>query len=150
MSKRFKKGGRNIFLMKKDIFAAERDQPKSSYFLFAWGGIVTFLYELIVTIILTEFFDWWVMYSYAFALISGLGLLFLYHSYVTFSIKLHSWRLIKFVSLYGCLYIVAWILVWTATKMGYHYLPSIIIISILLSLASYEVNKKWVFVEEQS
>jgi putative flippase GtrA len=126
-------------------------QSPGNYFLFAIGGFVVFIGELLVTIILTELFGLWVMYSYAIALIIGLFFLFMYHTYVTFHLNDHSYvHLTKFGLLYLFVYLLSWDLVLVATKLGYHYLLSITLISFVLSLLSYKANKKWVFVEEKN
>ena len=126
----------------------KQEEQHSSYLLFALGGLLVFLYEILITIILTEFFKMWVMYSYALALLSGLVLLYFYHSYITFSISHSSDNLLRFFLLYLCTYIIAWIIVLSATNFGLHYVSSIFIVSILLSVINYHANKKWVFVRE--
>ncbi|PIN87576.1 hypothetical protein COV12_03070 [Candidatus Woesearchaeota archaeon CG10_big_fil_rev_8_21_14_0_10_32_24] len=116
------------------------------FLIFSFGGTIVFLYEILATILLTEFLGVWHMYSYAFALISGLILLLLFHTYVTFGhncLKLKCIR--RFLITYGFAYLISWPLVLSLTQMGLHYLVSIIVISAMISLASYYFNKNWVF-----
>ncbi len=127
-----------------------RIEPPGNYFLFAMGGFVIFIGELLITVLLTELFGLWVMYSYAIALIIGLVFLFMYHTYVTFQLNEHSYiHLTKFGLLYLFVYLLSWDLVLLATRWGFHYLLSITVISLVLSLLSYKANKKWVFLEEK-
>lgn len=116
------------------------------YAFFCIGGISVFLIEVIMTIILTEFFHIWHMYSYALSLILGLVILFAYHSFITFeNLRNILNNFSRFTAVYFSSYIASWILVLIITHLGLHYIISIIIISISLSIFTYKINKKWVF-----
>ena len=125
---------------------SNNSEKQSKFLLFAVGGIAVFIYEILVTILLFELFHIRIIYSYGFALLSGLGILFLYHSKVTFKLKEHPWQnLGKFVSLYVAVYIVAWAAVLISIHFGHHYLPSIVLVSLVCSLLNYKVNQKFIF-----
>lgn len=136
---------RKIF--KKEIYNNTMTR-ESSYFTFAIGGILVFLYEIIVTILITEIWDVWYMFSYALALCSGLFISFYYHSRVTFCHCLDAkTKIMGFGINYIFVFLIAWITVLLATKLGLHYIISIVLISLLCSLLNYYFNKKLVFEE---
>jgi putative flippase GtrA len=116
------------------------------YILFCVGGILVFLFDVLATIVLTEFFNIWHMYSYAFALVLGTLILFIYHLIVTFNDRNNLLnKFFRFVILYIVSYVIAWLFVFIATHIGVHYVISIIIISLFLSFINYKLNKNWVF-----
>lgn len=117
------------------------------YLLFSAGGIGVFGYEILVTVLLTELFHLWHMYSYAISLITGITLLFFYHSYITFKKTKHlPTKIFRYIITYSLTYLLSWILVlFTTQKIKIHYLLSIGMIAILLSFITYHINKKWTF-----
>lgn len=115
------------------------------YVLFALGGILTFCYELISTISLTEFFKIGVMYAYAFAIITGMILLFFYHSYITFSLPHCNQRLLRFLLVYLFGYTVGWVFLFVIMNYGIHYITAIVFVSLIQSIFNYNLSKKWVF-----
>ena len=117
-----------------------------SHFLrFALGGMLIFIYELGVTVFLTEKLHLWHMYSFALALLSGLFLLFLYHYKITFQSHFKATDLLKFIVVYCSTYLLAWIFLLLATQFSFHYIPSITVISLFISLLNYYANKYLVF-----
>lgn len=119
------------------------------FITFSLGGLVIFLYELLLTVVLTELFGIWFMYSYFFALLTGLGFLFLFHFYITFNMKkVRFFHIEKFLVNYLIMYFFSFFLVLVVTSKGIHYLISIILISIIVSILNYFINKTWVFQEE--
>ena len=121
-------------------------QSKGNFVKFALGGISIFIYEIIVTVLLTELLAIHFLFSYALSLISGLGLLFLYHTYYTFDLNQHSLRSLgRFLSVYFGMYLIAWVGVYIFTLFEYHYLWAIVVMSIACSFLNYEINKRWVF-----
>ena len=111
------------------------------------GGFLVFLYEILLTIFLVEVFDWWYVYAYLVALLSGMVFLFLYHSRITFQKGLRLLYWAKFFLLYSFIYLIALMIVVIAALLRIHYIFSILLSSISLSLLSYHANRKWVFVE---
>ena len=117
------------------------------FMFFSIGSLSVSILEVITTIILTEIFNMWYMYSYTIALCLGLALLFFYHLIITFkksANKLHSF--LRFILLYACSYTFAWVLVFTTTSFGVNYIIPIIGVPVLLSYFNYKINKKWVFI----
>ncbi len=125
---------------------------KSRYSYFTIGNWTAYLLQLLITFILTYFFDWWYMLSYATALLLGTLILFFYHENVTFKTKHPVFKenstkmLLKFLIWAGLLILISWLIVFIlAYILGMHYLLAIILTGPILSLFNYYVNKKWVF-----
>lgn len=114
---------------------------------FSIGGFLCFIYDIIVTVLLTEIFDIWYMLSYAIALLTGLVFLYFFHSFFTFE-KLDriERRMFKFFVVMASSYFLNWLIVYIFTEFYYyHYFPSIISVTIVLSFFNYYINNKWVF-----
>jgi len=102
-----------------DPFKKKRNQ----FTVFLIGGIAVFLYELLLTIILTEFFGVWFIYSYIISLFTGLVFLFIYHCYITFDQKkIDLIQMEKFLINYIIMYFFSFFLVLIVTSNGIHYL----------------------------
>jgi putative flippase GtrA len=109
------------------------------------GGILTFLLEAGLTIILTEVVGLHSTVSYAISLILGLLVLFHFHRHLTFKVKREKIeQLAKFYTLYGISYFTNWILV-VILSIFINYIYAIVIINIILWPMNYLVNDQWVF-----
>lgn len=115
---------------------------------YLFGNQITFLAQLILTFILTEAFHIWYMLSYGISLIFGLGMMFLYHKHITFNLKdTANKHFILFSIIMLGNFIASWILVYLITTIlpFLHYIITIIIISIPLSIITYRMIKRIVF-----
>jgi len=117
-----------------------------TYFIFSIGAILIFLIQITIAIVLTEIFHIWHMYSYAIALVCDILLLYIYHSFITFK----GWNRMpnnfaRFLLLYIFSYTLSWLLVFAITHLGIYYIPSIIFVSMIMSILNYNINKRWVF-----
>ncbi len=118
------------------------------YAVFSFGGMLSFLYELIMTVFLTEVFHIWHMLSYAIAIITGLLLLFMFHATITFSDQISTNRLHRFYLTYLAAGSVNWFLVLLITRAGIRYTIAITGITALMSVVTYVTNRYWVFGDE--
>lgn len=115
---------------------------------YLFGNQITFLAQLILTFILTETLHIWYMGSYGISLIVGLGFMFWYHKQITFSIKDTSNKhFIVFAVIMIGSFIVSWILVYLITSIlpFLHYILTIILVSIPVSIFTYKIIKRVVF-----
>ncbi len=113
------------------------------YFKFLFGGGLSLILNLTVTYLLTEFFQLWHMLSFAIALCTEILFLFGYHSLVTFRTKGKFW-----VFLIVILFISAlnWVGVYLASVvLEIHYIISIVIVALIISVLNYFLNKRLVF-----
>lgn len=116
------------------------------YLIFSIGGIIIFLFEILSTILFTELFNIHYMYSYGASLFIGMVFLFFYHMFITFNIPNdHFKRFFRFMIINSIYFIAALFFVYILTEIGLHYIMSITISSIILSIINYCVNKNWVF-----
>jgi len=116
------------------------------YLVFCIGGSAVFFYELGMTIFLTEVLKLWHMYSYSFALLSGVVFLFAYHKNITFHKKKHPYRnFTKFIGIYAIAYVSYWISVYLLTSINVHYVIAITAVTATLSIFTYTTNRFWVF-----
>lgn len=118
-----------------------------SYVYFFSGSISVSIFELILTIYLTETFNIWYLYSYSLSLLVGLILLYLFHASITFNRSKENLfkDFFKFFILYLNSFVMSIFFVFLTTKVGLHYMYSVILISALLSIFNYKMNKRWVF-----
>lgn len=113
--------------------------------LSAAGGMVCFLAEAGLTVLLTEVVGLWSKISYAIALILGLLGLFYFHRHLTFRVKSNkSEQLAKFYALYGTSYFANWILV-AVLSIFINYVYAIIVVGITLWPLNFLGNDMWVF-----
>lgn len=113
------------------------------YFTFIVGGGISLLINLSITFILTEFFKLWHMYSYTIALSVEILFLFTYHTHITFKARGHF---AKFVGIVLLITLLNWIGVYViSVVIGINYLISIILVSLMISVLNYYLNKIWVF-----
>ena len=133
-----------------------------SYLTYAIGGAVISLMELLLTIILTEFYNMWYIYSYIIALFTGSLVLFFYHRHITFqSHNAPKRRYPKFLLFLGSVYVINITALYLLSRIAeyligsfnlthpffhYHYVVLIIIIAIPSSLLGFYLNKKHIFV----
>ncbi len=117
--------------------------------MFCMGSMSIFVLEYALTISLTEYFKIWHMYSYALALTLGLVLLFIYQRLVTFRAHVIApGSFLRFIMVYASSYATCWSLVLIVTSIGLDYKIAIVLISAILSVFTYTVNKTWVFKED--
>lgn len=117
------------------------------YIIFIIGGAIGLLISMIVTYILTEFFNIFYMLSYAVSMIFTFFIMFMYHSYITFKgFKYNHKRFIKFVVISIILVFANWGLVYIVTELfKIHYLISIFLVTLFLSIINYTLNKLFIF-----
>ena len=117
------------------------------YAVFVTGGGIDLLLSLLITTPLTEFLGipYWI--SYFFGLVAAILFTFIYHRHVTFGMK-SAWksRFLKFGIVVTLIVIANYFLVLTATEiLQFHYLISIFLVTLILSVINFGVNKIWVF-----
>lgn len=119
---------------------------------FLFGNHLAFLGEILLTWILTEAFYMHYIFSYGISLIIGWIFVFLFHHYITFEIKSDSYRRLPlFIVITAISNTLSWFLVYLLTQLlnqhflHRHYIMTIIIVSIPMSLIYYILNKKFVF-----
>ena len=103
--------------------------------------------EILLTIILTELFGIWFLYSFAIALVFSMVFLFFYHNNVTFNIKAYDFK--------RMLYFILFMLVITtinlagvyllAVRYNLNYILAIILVGVFTSTAGFAVNKNLLF-----
>ena len=132
------------------------------YLKFSIGGGVISISELILTVILTEFFSVWYIYSYIIALSIGSLALFFYHRYITFTgHNTPKRRYLKFLLFSAFVYLLNIIFLYFLSRyteyliqaynltnpiFHYHYAFLILIIAIPFSIVHFLINKKYIFV----
>lgn len=115
---------------------------------YLFGNQIIFLAQILLTFILTEALHIWYMGSYGISLIIGLGLMFLYHKHITFSLRDTSNKhFILFAVIMLGNFAVSWVLVYLITTILpiLHYIIIIIIVSIPVSIITYKIIKRIVF-----
>ena len=114
---------------------------------FLFGNHLVFLSGLLITWILTEVFHVWHMFSYGSSLILGMIFAYFFHHYITFELTEDSYRHISiFMVITSINYACSWILVYLITNFFQgHYILTIIIVSIPMSLIYYKLNRRFVF-----
>ena len=114
---------------------------------FLFGNHLVFLSGLLITWTLTEVFHVWHMFSYGSSLVLGMIFAYFFHHYITFELTKNSHRRISmFMIITSVNYACSWILVYLITKFFHgHYILTIIVVSIPLSLMYYKLNRKFVF-----
>ena len=117
-----------------------------NYTKFLLGGVIVFLFEWLLTILLTEIFYFNHNLSYTISLMFGIILLFGFHEKVTFKANLicRSVVLKKFFWLYSTAFVFNWLLVFYFSK-HISYIITIPIITAFMSFVLYPINKKWIF-----
>lgn len=127
----------------------------TKYFIFLIGGGLGLLVNLVITFFLTEFLHLWHMVSYIFGLAANIVVNFVYHKYITFKVKdKMQKRILKFIVVYFLVVIVSWALVYLFTEIivfssfKYYYLIIIVLVTLVVSIVNYLLNKLWVFNEE--
>ncbi|MCP3682776.1 MAG: glycosyltransferase [bacterium] len=117
------------------------------YLVFVVGGGLGMLINLVVTFLLTEFAGLWYMGSYALGL--GLNMLFnfFYHRHVTFNVTSRAKeRFGKFMIVTVLIVLINWLMVYAITEItGIYYILSIILVTLVVSVINYILNKLWVF-----
>ena len=115
--------------------------------MFVLGGGLCFIYDIIATFILTEIVGVWYLASYFFALSTGIIFLFIYHMRVTFgksdNVKRRFAKFVFVATVY--LFLNTWLVYFITETYKLHYLKSVILVTTVLSILNYLVNKKWVF-----
>jgi putative flippase GtrA len=116
------------------------------YTKFILGGNIVFLFEWLLTIMLTELFYFHHNLSYIFSLLLGLLLLFSFHEKITFRADTtHRYYVLKkFVWLYSMFAVINWFLVYLISPW-INYIILIPIVTAILSAVIYPLNKNWIF-----
>lgn len=115
------------------------------FLLFIIGSFSTWLFETLLTIVLTEFGAVPSRISYGISLSIGLVLLYLYQRKIIFSYTKGVTKSVsKFLTVYILSYVINWILVALLTT-AMHYVLSIIIVSAVLFPLNYLFTKHWAF-----
>ena len=132
------------------------------YMKYITGTGITGSIELLITIFLTELFNFWYIHSYAFALFVGSIILFFFHRHITF--KAHHIRkrtIVKFWSILGAIYILNLTILYLLSKLtdylisyfnitnsiiiNYNYILLIIIVAIPFSYIGFILSMKHIF-----
>jgi putative flippase GtrA len=123
----------------------------SKYPIFVFGGIAIYLYEVVLTYTLTEFFNVWYYLAYVIAVSTGSCILFLFHRSYTFQqMDKKIRRLVKFVFVLGVINLMNLTFVFvTVERFGIHYMTAITLAAATFSVLNYQLNKIWVFREYQ-
>jgi putative flippase GtrA len=118
----------------------------SKYIKFTIGGIIVFLFQWVLTILLTELFYFENNISYTLALGLGLLLLFSFHEKITFKINTpHRIKILqRFFLMYIFVFILNWSLVYFLSK-EITYVLAIPLVNMCLSIFLYPLNKRWIF-----
>ena len=116
------------------------------YSKFLMGGIIVFIFEWILTVLLTEIFYFGHNLSYVFSLLLGLILLFSFHEKITFRANIVNRKLVlkKFFWIYSIAFLINWILVFYFSR-HIHYAIAIPVVTAFLSFVLYPINKRWIF-----
>ncbi len=119
------------------------------YFHYGIIGVLGSGFNLGSTYILTEWIHWYYMASYAMATLFSWIVVFFLHSHITFrghnKERQHK-RFLKFITVYGTALAINSALVYFLTETVHiYYLFSIVIVTLVLSVGTFLVNKKSVF-----
>lgn len=114
---------------------------------FLFGNHLAFLGGILLTWILTEAFHIWYMMSYGISLFIGFLFIFLFHHYITFEIESDSYSHFPlFMIITVTSNVISWFFVYLTTHfLTSHYIITIVLVSIPMSLVYYNLNKKFVF-----
>lgn len=117
------------------------------YVVFIIGGGLGAFINWTITVLLTELFGMWYMASYAIGQVVNIIFNFVYHRHITFK-KTDNMkkRLLSFIVVSILLTILNMALVYLATEsLKIFYLIPIIVVTILISIFNYILNKEVVF-----
>lgn len=113
------------------------------YLIFIFGGGMSMLLNLGITYAFTDYVGLWHMYSYTIALFCELIFLFVYHTYITFRTR---GNFIKFALVILLVSALNWLGVYfTSIILKIHYLISIILVALIISVLNYTINRLFVF-----
>ncbi len=113
------------------------------YLKFIVGGSLSTLLNLAITYLLTEVGHVWHMLAFAIALGIEIIFQFLYHSVITFKKKGKATLFLLVILLISDL---NWILVYIiSVKWRWHYLTSIILAALIISIINFYLNRYLVF-----
>jgi putative flippase GtrA len=123
-----------------------KNLKKSRIIYFFIGGVLIFLLEWLLTIILTEIFQINYRISYFISLSLGLIVLYKFHKNITFNIRVPSTikNYEKFTTLYVVSYILNWIIV-SIVSIKINYKITIPLVMLTLGIINFFMNKYWVF-----
>lgn len=135
------------FVEKKKFKPLDLIYREKRLITFLFGNHLAFLLEILLTWILTEIFYMWYMVSFGISLGLAFIFMFFFHHYVTFEVTHDGYKHLPIFMIITCaVYISSWALVYLITSaLGWHYILTIILVSIPASLISYILNKKFVF-----
>lgn len=114
---------------------------------FLFGNHLAFLFEILLTWILTESLHLWYMLSYGFSLISGWAFVYFFHHYITFELTHDSYsKFPLFMLITIANNVSSWFFVYLITHFfTSHYIITIILVSLPMSLVYYKLTKKFIF-----
>ena len=120
--------------------------PLFQYFKFISGNALILLFNLLATFSLTNYFDIWYVYSYGIVQILELILHYFYHSIITF--KVYA----KFIRFFLVIFFIAftnWLVVYILSFLtDLNYILLIIIVSGLISVINFLINKYYVYIKQ--
>jgi len=113
---------------------------------FCLAGTLVFIVQLTITVLMTEIWHFWSMTSFAVSLIIGIMINFSYNLFITFRSKKHFHkRFIKFLALSLAFSFFIWLAVYLLVSLGMYYIISIIIVSTIATILSFDINRRWIF-----
>lgn len=132
---------------KKNIVPLDIIYREKRLITYLFGNHLAFLGQILLTWILTEVFHIWHMFSYGISLLLAFIFMFFFHHYITFGLTDSNYKdLPLFMIIISLVYLSSWSLVYLITSiLGWHYISTIILVSIPAALTSYILNKKLVF-----
>ena len=92
------------------------------------------------------------MLSYTLGAIANISLNFLFHRSITFTRKDSlGKRLSKFFMVTLFVFLISWLMILATTELlGLHYLLSVVIVTFIVSVINFFLNKCWVFKKHNS
>lgn len=117
------------------------------FFNFSLVGITTFLVQIFLTLLLTEWARLVYYVSYAFALLVARLLNFIFNTKYTFRAKGSMMSRLRRFAVVATIYsFTNWIFVIVFVEYVHlHYIISVVLVSLLLSFLAYIMQDRWVF-----
>jgi len=112
-------------------------------------GTAGFFINFLITLVFTEFFHLWYMFSYITGSLCSWIFNFVMNSKVTFrghNMTHNIKKYLFYIQIYGVIGLGSLAIMYVLTSVvGVHYLMSIIIVAVINSLATYSFNRKIIF-----
>jgi putative flippase GtrA len=117
------------------------------YVIYAIGGGAGTLLCIFLTYVMTEFFNFWYLFSYITAGFVAIVFNFLFHFFITFGSRSEmKKRFFKFVIMSVVVGIITPSLIYVLTDvLKVWYIASGIIAIVGMSLVTFVINKSWIF-----